>query len=85
MTKPRSAVELKNRITVCKVIIKTLKEDPYFHRDPQTEIRTKDALQHYRAQLLKLEKELWTIEEPQPVQIGLQPGTITAKSLSTKE
>ena len=82
---PRSAVELKNRITVCKVIIKTLKEDPYFHRDQKTTFRSIDAIKHYQAQQLKLEKELWTIVKPQPIQIGLQPGTITAKALTTKE
>jgi len=85
MTKPRSANELRNRITVCKVIIATLKKDPYFSKDPKTIFRTTDAIKHYQAQQLKLENELWTVEEPQPISIGLQPGKLTAKSLNTKE
>ena len=81
MANKRTAHELRMRIAVAKAIISTLKNDPDLSQDP----RTPDTIKHYRAQQLKLEKELWTIEEPQPIQIGLQPGTITAKSLSTKE
>jgi hypothetical protein len=81
----RKPAELKTRITICKVLIKTFKEDPYFSRDPQTKLRTKDALKHYNAQLLKLEKELWTVEDPQSIEVGLQSGVITSKSPSVKE
>jgi len=81
MVKKRTAHELKLRIAAAKAIISTLKNDPDFSDDP----RTPGTIKHYRAQQLKLEKELWTVEEPQPVQIGLQPGKLTAKSLNTKE
>ena len=81
MPKPRSAHELKLRIATAKAIISTLKKDPDLSQDP----RSPDTIKHYRAQQLKLEKELWTVEEPQPVQIGLQPGTLSAISPNTKE
>ena len=81
MANKRTAHELKLRIAAVKAIISVLKNDSELALDP----RRPKAIKHYQVQQLKLEKELWTVEEPQPVQIGLQPGTLSAISPNTKE
>ena len=81
MSTPRTVSDLRNRILIAKVIVRMLNEDPDLPKD----IRQSDAIKHYQAQQLKLEKELYTIIEPPPVVVGLQAASLSAKSKNTKE
>ena len=81
MTKPRSIAELKRRIVIAKVILIMLNKDPELLAD----MRQPEAIKRYNAQLLKLEKELYTLIEPQPVLVGLQAATLSAKSSNLQE
>ena len=77
----RKPEELKRRIVIAKVILIMLNKDPELLVD----MRQPEALRHYNEQLLKLEKELYSIIEPQPVVVGLQAASLSAKSSNTKE
>ena len=77
----RKPEELQRRIVIAKVILIMLNKDPELLND----MRQPEAIRHYNAQLLKLETELYSIIEPQPVVVGLQPERLAAKSENTKE
>ena len=77
----RKPEELQRRIVIAKVILIMLNKDPELLVD----MRQPEALRHYNAQLLKLEKELYSIIDPQPVVVGLQAASLSAKSENTKE
>lgn len=79
--KKRTVQEICMRIDMVKAVISTMIKDPQFSSDP----RAPETIKHYRAQQLELEKELYTIIEPKPVQIGLQPGRLIAKPLKPQE
>ena len=81
MTTVRTISDLRNRILIAKVIIRILNEEPDMLKD----LRQPGAIKHYQAQLLKLETELYTLIEPEPIIIGLQPATLSAKSPNPKE
>ena len=76
MTTTRTVSDLRNRILIAKVIIRILNDEPELLND----LRQPGAIKHYNAQLLKLEKELYTIIDPQPVVIGLQAASLSAKT-----
>ena len=77
----RQPAELKRRIVIAKTLIKLIKNDPELLGDK----RQPEALREYNAQLLKLEKELYTIIKPQPIVVGLQAATLSAKSSNIQE
>ena len=77
----RKPEELQRRIVIAKVILIMLNKDPELLND----MRQPEAIRHYNAQLLKLETELYSIIEPQPVVVGLQAASLSAKSENTKE
>lgn len=78
-------VELKNRHTLCTIVIRTISEMADDPRQPE-------ALAHYRAQqdelnLLiadeeKAERQRLGLPEPEPVVVGLQPALLVGKALS---
>ena len=72
----RSPAELQRRILIAKTILIMLNKDPALLSD----MRQPEAIRHYNAQLLKLEKELYTIIDPQPVVVGLQAASLSAKT-----
>ena len=78
---PHTIPDLRNRILIAKVIIRILNDEPDMLKD----LRQPNAIKHYQAQLLKLETELYTLIEPEPIVIGLQPGRLSASSSNIKE
>jgi len=80
----RSIQELRIRRTVCDGIIRELIK--MGDNDP----RQADALAHYKAQLMELDKELTEAEraerqrlgipEPEPINIGLKPAQLVGKA-----
>ena len=76
MTTTRTVSDLRNRILIAKVIIRILNDEPDLLKD----LRQPEAIRHYNKQLLKLEKELYTIIDPPPVVVGLQAASLSAKT-----
>ena len=78
---PRDPNELRFRIALVNKFIDMLENDLYICNDS----RAVGSIHHYKKQRTKLEQELAEAEKPKDIVIGLQPGSLSAKSPSIKE